>query len=176
MGYIAETKWHKKQPTQKWLNANGFKYSKDYSDKESDAYIYIFPVHKYKLMSLLECVIVVYLDNGDVIVKVQDSKTKESYPQFSYDSQGNHKNFIEKIEKIILEEFSRLGIKEVNDKVRLKKKIQYSKFTKTFTYHCPTCGVELSKKVKECDECEQPLFVPTKEELESAKKEVYIHE
>ena len=78
MGYIAETKWHKKQPTQKWLNANGFKYSKDYSDKESDAYIYIFPVHKYKLMSLLECVIVVYLDNGDVIVKVQDSKTKES--------------------------------------------------------------------------------------------------
>ena len=41
--------------------------------------------------------IVVYLDNGDVIVKIQDSKTKESYPQFSYDSQGNHKNFIEKL-------------------------------------------------------------------------------
>lgn len=176
MGYIAETEWYKKQPTQKWLVANGFKYSKDYSNKESDSYIYIFPVHKYKLMSLLECALVVYTDNGDVIVKVQDAKTKEPYSQFYYDSQGNHKNFIEKIEKIILEEFTKLGIKEVNNKIRLKKKIQYSKYAKVFTFFCPNCGVELNKKAKECDECGQLLFVPTNEELESAKKEVYIHE
>ena len=70
MGYIAETEWYKKQPTQKWLTTNNFKYSKDYSNKESDAYSYTFPVHKYKWMSLLECVIIVYLDNGDVIIKL----------------------------------------------------------------------------------------------------------
>lgn len=117
MGYIAETKWYKKEPTTKWLNANGFKYSKDYSDKESDAYTYIFPVHKYKSMTLLECMLVIYTDNGDVTVKVQESKTKEPYPQFYYDSQNNHKAFLDKIEKIIKDEFLRLGIKPMKGKI-----------------------------------------------------------
>lgn len=176
MGYIADRKWYKKEPTIKWLNSNGFRYSKEYSDKDSDAYTYVFPVHKYKIFSLLECVLIVYTDNGDVVVKVQDVKTKEPYPQFTYDSQNNHKKFIEKIEKVIMTEFTKLGIEEIDNRIKLKKIINYSKYTKKFTYYCPMCDTEVKKSAVECNNCGKALLIPTEEELDISKDEVYVHD
>ena len=176
MGYIADTKWHKKDVSVKWLTSNDFKYSKDYSDRDSDAYIYTFPVHKYKLMSLLECAVIVYSDNGDVIVKVQDAKTKEPYPQFSYDSQGNHKMFVNKLENAILPELKKFGITPLGNKNAKKVLIKYNKKMKTFKYYCPTCNEKTYVKSDECVNCGQVLMKITNEDRELAKKEAYVHE
>lgn len=114
MGYIADTKWHKKDFDTKWLFKNNFKYSREYSDADSDAYVYSFPIYKYKFITLYECMLILYADNGEVIIKVQD-RNKNQYPQFYYDSQGNHKKLIEKLEKAILKELRRLEIRPIEN-------------------------------------------------------------
>lgn len=112
MGYIANTKWYKKDFDTKWLFKNNFKYSKIYSDADSDAYVYIFPIYTYKLAPLYECLLILYADNGEVIIRVQD-KNKNSYSQFYHDSQCNHNKVLNKIEDIILKELKRLEIKPI---------------------------------------------------------------
>lgn len=115
MGYIATQQWYKKDFNARWLFKNNFRYSKQYSDLDSDAYIYTFPIYKYKFLPLYECMLILYEDNGEVIIKVQD-RNKNPYPQFYYDSQGNHTVMIEKMEKVILKELDRLGIEPLPSK------------------------------------------------------------
>lgn len=110
MGYIANTRWHKEDFNTKWLFVNNFKYSREYSDTDSDAYVYTFPIYKYKFIPLYECLLILYVNNGEVIIKVQD-RNKNPIPQFYYDSQNNCKNFIEILEKVIIKELKHLGIK-----------------------------------------------------------------
>lgn len=115
MGYVVNTKWYKEDVNTKWLLNNGFKYSKEYSDVNSDAYIYSFPIYKYKFISLYECILILYTDNGEVTVKVQD-RNRNLYPQFYYDSQNNHTKLVEKLENAILKELHRLDIKPMETK------------------------------------------------------------
>lgn len=115
MGYVVNTKWYKEDVNTKWLLNNGFKYSKEYSDVNSDAYIYSFPIYKYKFISLYECILILYTDNGEVTVKVQD-RNRNLYPQFYYDSQNNHTKLVEKMENVILKELHRLDIKPMETK------------------------------------------------------------
>lgn len=122
MGYIAETKWHKKDINTKWLFANGFRFNKEYSDKDSDVYTYLFPVYKYNKIPLYECMIIIYCDNGEVNMRVQDCKTKSLYPQFYYDSQNNHTCLINKIERVILNELKKLEIEPIQPKRKKRTK------------------------------------------------------
>ena len=115
MGYVVNTKWYKEDVNTKCLLNNGFKYSKEYSDVNSDAYIYSFPIYKYKFISLYECILILYTDNGEVTVKVQD-RNRNLYPQFYYDSQNNHTKLVEKLENAILKELHRLDIKPMETK------------------------------------------------------------
>ena len=114
MGYIANTKWYKKDFNTKWLFNNNFKYSREYSDADSDAYVHTFSICKYKFLPLYECLLILYADNGEVIIKVQD-KNKNALPQFYYDSQNNYTKFIEKLERVIVKELRRLGIESLEN-------------------------------------------------------------
>lgn len=121
MGYIANTRWHKENFNTKWLFTNNFKYSREYSDSDSDAYVRAFPIYKYKFIPLYECLLILYADNGEVIVKVQD-RNKNSLPQFNYDSQNNYKKFINRLEKVIAKELKRLGIKPLKNVLKDERK------------------------------------------------------
>lgn len=114
MGYITNTKWYKRDFNTKWLFKNNFKYSREYSDADSDAYVHIFSIYKYKFIPLYECVLILYSDNGEVVIKVQD-RNKNSFPQFYYDSQGNCTKFVEKLEKVIMRELRHLGIEPLEN-------------------------------------------------------------
>lgn len=105
MKRIVDRKYIKEDITKEWLDANRFRYSKMHSDTYSDAYTYRFPVYKYGIFTILECEIVIYLDNGEVRINVYDNNSSNKYAPFYYEEYGNYDKLLviihEKIEKML---------------------------------------------------------------------------
>lgn len=106
---IVNTRYIKKDVTKEWLQLHGFKYNSIFSDEESDAYTYRFPVHKYGLFTILECEILIYINTGEVKINVYDYNTRSKYAPFYYKEYGNN-TLVSSIEKKILSELKRLKI------------------------------------------------------------------
>ena len=112
--------------TKMWLQINGFKYSKEFSDSESEIYVKRFPLTKYSGATILEGELLLDKRSGSVIVNVKSAKTNTLYPTY-YNYYGNHNSILFKqIDEKISNELSRLGIKKIerkkNELIRIKRK------------------------------------------------------
>lgn len=102
-------KYKKRNVTKKWLQENNFRYSTLFTDDESDAYTYKFPVHKYGTRIIIECEFILYVKNGDVKINVYDCGTHNKYVPF-YNREYGYNELVSEIDKRIAEELKRLKI------------------------------------------------------------------
>ena len=88
----------------------GFHRVFDYDEQ----YVYNFPVLKYKKMTTLRGKITVYTDSKEVKIDVFDINNHSIYAPFYNSEYRNREVIMEKINKNILSEFTKLGIKKKN--------------------------------------------------------------
>lgn len=88
----------------------GFKY-----DDTEEKYVYKFPVLKYEKMTVLRGRITVYTDTVDIRIDVMDNNFTPYAPFYNIEC-GNYDVILNKINKAILNEFSKLNIKRVQRK------------------------------------------------------------
>lgn len=112
MKRITENRYIKRNVTKDWLKQNNFHYSRIYSDIETEAYTYRFPVYKYNAKVILECELVLYEDTGEVKINVYDNNYNSKCAAFYCESNVYNK-FVSKIEKKIKNEIRKLGIQKI---------------------------------------------------------------
>lgn len=100
----------KSNVTKAWLLHNGFRYNRMYSTDESDVYLYRFPVYKYEKFTTLECELVIYLEDGNVVINVFDYGTNNKYAPYYYLEYGNYTKMLDVINNKIDKELKRLKI------------------------------------------------------------------
>ena len=86
----------------------GFHRTFDYDEQ----YVYNFPVLKYKKITTLRGKITVYTDSKEVKIDVFDINNHSIYAPFYNSEYKNREVIMEKINKNILSEFTKLGIKK----------------------------------------------------------------
>ena len=107
--------------TKEWLISKGFCYNKIFSEKDSDAYTYRFPVHKYGSCTTLDGEITIFINDGNVKLNVYDSRTRHKYAPFYCVEYGNYGSFIDEINNRFLCELNKLGIKNKKEKTNGNK-------------------------------------------------------
>lgn len=85
----------------------GFNY-----DEKTEVYTYIFPIWKYKNTPTLKCMLSIG-DSKVVKIDVIHVGSGEYYTPFYGCRFGNYSEFMEKLDKRILNEFKKLGIRKV---------------------------------------------------------------
>lgn len=96
--------------TAKHLLDLGFKY-----DNDEDEYTYTFPVLRYDKMTVLKGRITAYADTDEIQIDVTDNNFIPYAPFYSVEC-GNYDVILNKINKAILNEFSKLKITKKNTK------------------------------------------------------------
>ncbi len=88
----------------------GFKY-----DSDEDKYIYNFSVLRYDKTTVLRCKVTVYTDTNEIQIDVTDNNSMLYAPFYNIEC-GNYDVVLNKINKAILNEFSKLKITKKNTK------------------------------------------------------------
>lgn len=114
--YIYEKQFYlpKKKLNSKWLENNNFRWSKIHSDSESDVYIYRFIAWRYGTAGVLEGEIMVDCKDGSIRLGCYDYGTRYCYASW-YCREYGTSTVVEEIDKKMLKELERLGIKEKNN-------------------------------------------------------------
>lgn len=113
MGKFLSNTYKKDNVDRQWLKQNDFRYSRTYSDSESDAYLRRFPVYKYGSCCTLEGEILIYVETGEVKINVYESGTNDIYAPFYNVEYGNYDSLLKIIDKYIYAELKRLNIRKV---------------------------------------------------------------
>lgn len=92
----------------------GFKY-----DNNEDEYIYKFPILRYEKMIVLRGKIKAYTDTNKVQIDVVDNNFTPYAPFYNIEY-GNYDVVLNKVNKAILNEFSKLKITKKNEKKDMK--------------------------------------------------------
>ena len=87
---------------------NGFRYNKNLSTEESNIYTYRFPVYKYEKLTVLECELTLFVEDGTVIVNVYDYGTNDKYALFYYCEYGNYDKMLKIINEKVYKELKKL--------------------------------------------------------------------
>jgi hypothetical protein len=134
MDRLSDYKFVKNDLTEQWLIENNFKYFSDISDEDEIYYTYRFPVHKNGGFIVLEGEIIVNLVKKDIEVNVFDYKTRDKYAPFYYIGYGDYTPIMESINKKILDEFKRLGIKKGKQVRNNECKSKEAKRKRSYSY------------------------------------------
>lgn len=113
MGKFLSNSYKKDNVDRQWLKQNDFRYSRTYSDSESDAYLRRFPVYKYGSYCTLEGEVLIYVETGEVKINVYESGTNDIYAPFYHVEYGNYDSLLKIIDKYIYAELKRLNIRKV---------------------------------------------------------------
>lgn len=96
--------------TKSWLQSHNFYYSKIFSDDETDAYSYRFPVYKYMSRYTLECEFTIILNENVLMINVYDYGTRDKYAPFYYYEYGNYDTIMKEIYKNIEKQLKQFNI------------------------------------------------------------------
>ncbi len=113
MSVGTQTLYIKKNMDKKWLLDNGFKFSRLFSDEETEVYTYRFPVWKYNKFTVLECELRVILGEEEINVNIYDYNTNDKYAPFYYCENGNYDRMLKEIYHKINSTMKRLQINEL---------------------------------------------------------------
>lgn len=113
MNNLSENEYMKENVTREWLQSNGFRRNRIFSNNEMDIYTYRFPVYKYGDACTLECELSIVLQSGRVNIDVYDYCTRNKYAPFYCVKYGNYNNIIKQINEKIQNELKQLKIMEV---------------------------------------------------------------
>lgn len=116
MENLPRNEYIKKNITKEWLLSNGFKYSKIFSDEDTEAFTYRFPVHKYESFTVLECELRMTLGEDKVVIDVYDYNTINRYTPFYYSEYGDYSVILKEIWIKIEKQLKKLNITKVADK------------------------------------------------------------
>lgn len=108
------SKLYKKNITPEWLRKHHFRHSKTFSSKQSEAWVYEFPVYRSGDTVTLEGEIVVY-DDGEVVVNILDgnSYVRAYYaPWYCPDAWNSHHPLLEIISKKVEDKLRQFGIRK----------------------------------------------------------------
>lgn len=112
-------KYTKKNITKDWLLQNRFRYNPlcNEPDEDIETYTYRFPVHKYGIVDILECELLVHLGEDEIEVNVYDYRTNNKYAAFYCTEYGNYEPILRNIHAEIDKKIKKLGIKKetIND-------------------------------------------------------------
>lgn len=112
MKRLVESTIRKENVTEKWLLDNHFCYNRIYSNGDSVAYTYRFPVYKYGCCITLDGEIVIFLDNkGEVKLNVYDANTRNKYAPFYYNEYGNFSVILDVITSNFKKQLKKFDIK-----------------------------------------------------------------
>lgn len=95
-----------------WLNTNGFRYNRLFSNEDTDVFTYRFPVYKCEGFIILECELRVILGEQRVYIDVYDRNTINKYAPFYYQEYRNYTQMLNKIWTKINKVIRKLGIEE----------------------------------------------------------------
>lgn len=107
---IHENQYIISDKTAKHLLDLGFKY-----DSDDDKYVYNFSVLRYDKTTVLRCKVTAHTDTNEIQIDVMDNNFTPYAPFYSVEY-GNYDVILNKINKAILNEFSRLKITKKNIK------------------------------------------------------------
>lgn len=110
MSNLSEIRYIKKNVNKKWLKSNGFKHNRIFSNEESEAYTYRFPVYKYGDFVTLDCEFIILLKTGEVRINVYDYNTRSRYAPFYSCEYGNYDKVLTIINEKIERELDKFGI------------------------------------------------------------------
>ena len=110
MKRLVEKTIRKENVTEKWLLDNHFRYNRIYSDGDSIAYTYRFPVYKYGCCVTLDGEIVIFLD-GEVKLNVYDVNTRNKYAPFYYNEYGDFSAILNVINNNFEKQLKKFDIK-----------------------------------------------------------------
>lgn len=111
---ISNNKYIKPKITKEWLDRNNFKHNKILSYiEEEPVYTYRFPVHKSGYFTILECELSCVESTGVIKADVYDFGTRVKYAAFYQVEYGDYNCMLKNINKKIIEELKKLGIKKV---------------------------------------------------------------
>ena len=112
---ILQYQYFKDTITKEWLLSNKFYRWKVYEDETCNPYIYKFPVCVDGNIQTLECIFKIFVDfdhYGEITINVIDSNTGENYFPFYHVEYGNYDILINSINKKIVKELDKLGIRK----------------------------------------------------------------
>lgn len=112
---IAYKDWKCKKMNNSFLRKNGLKYF-----PSEELYIYRFPLDTYKNYIVLDCKITINLD-GNVKIDVF-TENEDYFSQFYNPTNKSYEEYINHINKQILDKFQVFHIQETKRKRRTKKK------------------------------------------------------
>lgn len=95
--------------TKEWLENNRFR--QYYKDNEDTCFVKRFPVYTSGTFISLECKLSIWFPSGRVAYSIEDSNSKGVYAGYYDREYGNHEDIINKVDKAVIREFNRLGIK-----------------------------------------------------------------
>lgn len=101
-----------KNADKEWFKKNGFRFNRIFSDEDSEAYTYRFPVYKHGDFNILECELTVILKTGEVRVDVYAANTRDRYAAFYNCEYGNYDRMLKEINRRIERELNKFGIKK----------------------------------------------------------------
>lgn len=107
---IHENKYIISDNTAKYLLDLGFKY-----DDLGENYVYMFTVLRYDKTTVLRCRITAFTDTKEIQIDVIDNNFTPYAPFYNIEY-GNYDVVLNKINKAILNEFSKLKIVQKNNK------------------------------------------------------------
>ena len=82
-------RYTKENVSKEWLKKNGFRINRMFSDEDSEAYTYRFPVYKHGDFNILECELTAILKTGEVRIDVYATNTRDKYASFYNCEYGN---------------------------------------------------------------------------------------
>ncbi len=97
-----------KNTDQKYLRSLGFHYDKQISDLDDTYFSNRFSVFKYKEQSVLDCVLSINTNSGELLINVYRSGTNAFYPPFYQAIYGNYQIVLDEICKVIIEKLRRI--------------------------------------------------------------------
>ena len=112
MSDLVENMYIKENVSKEWLQSNGFRRNRIFSNNEIDLYTYRFPVYRYGDTCTLECELSIVLQSGRVNIDVYDYSTRNKYAPFYCVKYGNYSNIVNQINEKIQIELKRLEIME----------------------------------------------------------------
>lgn len=100
-----------------WLNDNGFRYSRGFSEEDDQVYVHRFAAYRWGLVATLEAEMRLHTKDGLVTVDVYDlaGLTRGIYAPFYYRADTVHDGFVKEIIKSIEKECRRLKLVEWGD-------------------------------------------------------------
>lgn len=105
--------YYKPNITKEWLENNKFK--RYYKDNGDICFMRRFPVYTSGSIVSLECKLSAWFPSGRVAYSIEDSSSKGLYAVYYNREYGDHEDIVKKVDKAVMREFDRLGIKEVNN-------------------------------------------------------------